>query len=263
MCGIKPLNIGQKASCDVAIPETMEHTPVVSATIIPNADGDSWRIVRRNDLQGITVNGEDVAIARPLAHGDEINITDGSENAKLRFTVHRDGNYNPSAGIIHNKRRDNLSRIVAIVAAVLAIGAAIFGFIASRSSHDLRHVDLEPYNSSIYHITVDSIYLKVDTVINGQACQATIDAIALKDVAEGTCFLTDEGLFVTARHCIEPWLNDEQWDGIHNESMSPEVALATRAETANRLSGTTKYHLCSHCIISCTALVRIMGVPTP
>lgn len=250
LCGIKPLSIGQNASCDVTIPETKDHVPILSATIIPDAGGNSWRIVRRNDLQGITINDEEVAIARPLVHGDEINITDGSVNVKLRFTVHRDGNYNPAAGIIHNKRRDNVSRIVAIAAAVLAIGAAIFGIFASRSSHDLRHADLEPYNSSIYHITVDSIYLKIDTVIDGQTCQTTIDAIGLKDVAEGTCFLTDEGLFVTARHCIEPWLNDEQWDGIHNETMSPEVALATRAETANRLSGTTKYHLCSHCIIS-------------
>lgn len=250
LCGTKPLSIGQKASCDVAIPETMEHAPVLSASIMPNVDGDSWRIVRRNDLQVITVNGENVEIARTLASGDEICITDGTENVKLRFTVHRDGNYNPSAGIIHNKRRDNVSRIVAIAAAVLAIGAAIFGIFATRSGNDLRHADLEPYNSSIYHITIDSIYLKVDTVIDGQACQAIIDAIGLKDVAEGTCFLTDEGLFVTARHCIEPWLNDEQWDGIHNETMSPEVALATRAETANRLSGTNKYQLCSHCIIS-------------
>ncbi|MBQ9556501.1 MAG: serine protease [Muribaculaceae bacterium] len=252
LCGNRPLNIGQNASCDVPIPQSSEHEPVMSATIVPAASGEAWHLVRRNDAQGILVNGEEVTIACPLSHGDKITVIDGQQQTKLRFSVYHDGNYDPSVGIIHTRRQGSKTAyVLAIAAAVMAAIAVIVGIIATRNNHDLRHIDLEPYNSSIYHITTDSVYLKVDTIINGEAQCVIIDAIALKDVAEGTCFLTDDGLFVTARHCIEPWLNDEQWDGVSfNKSMSPEVALAARAETANRLSGTTRYHLCSHCIIS-------------
>ena len=250
LCGSKKLNIGQGPSCDVLIPESTDHEISTSATIIPSDDGKSWYIVRRNDVQSITINDENMLIAQTLCHGDIITIVDGYQSAKLRFTVHRDGNYDPSFGIIR-KQRKGTSRFLAILASLLALATVIIGIIAIRDRGDLRHVDLESLNASIYHITTDSVYLQADTIINGNACLVTIDAIALTDVAEGTCFLTNKGLFITARHCIEPWLNDEQWDGVaYNKSMSPEVALAARAETANRLSGAMRYHIFSHCIIT-------------
>lgn len=251
LCGNKTLSIGQSASCDVSIPESPDHEPIVSATIVPAADGSCWHIVRRNDVQGIEVNGENLGVARTLAHGDEITVTDGQQRTRLRFTVHHDGRYDPATGIIHAKRRPSYTHLLAIAATVLAIAATVIGAIASRTSHDLRHIDLEPYNSSIYHITTDSVFLLMDTVIDGQPQEVVIKAVPLNEVAEGTCFLTDEGLFVTARHCIEPWLNDEQWDGVSlGKDVPPEVALAARAETANRLSGATRYRMSSHCIIS-------------
>ena len=251
LCGDVPLHIGQSASCEVMVPEVPEHEPVTSAVIVPGSNAEGWAIVRRNDVQEISVNGEQLAIARPLADGDEITVNDGKECVKLRFTVHRDGNYDPAMGVIHNQRSAGSTHLMAIAAVVLALGAAIMGIVAFQGGHNLRHENLGHYNPSIYHITTDSVYLKVDTVIGGEVCQVIVDAIALENVAEGTCFLTEDGIFVTARHCIEPWLNDEQWDGVsRNESMSPEVSLATRAETANRLSGTNRYHLCSRCVIS-------------
>lgn len=251
LCGKRHLTIGQNPSCDVLIPEVNTHELIISASIVPSSSGESWHIVRRNDVQDIRVNGKPLAIACPLSNGDDITITDDNKITKLHFSIHHDGNYDPAYGIIHNHRRDRSIILTAVAVAFLALGAAAIGLVASLGDNDLRHLDLEPYNASIYHITTDSVYLTVDTVINGEASQAVLAAIELTKAAEGTCFLTDNGLFVTARHCIEPWLNDEKWDGVTiNESMAPEVALAAQAETANRLSGTTRYHLYSHCIIT-------------
>ena len=78
-----------------------------------------------------------------------------------------------------------------------------------------------------------------------------LEAIALDRQVAGTCFLTCDSLFVTARHCVEPWINDEDWNGIsYDDKMSPAVRLATMAETRNMMLGEEKYKVKAHCIIS-------------
>lgn len=241
--GNKPLNIGQGVSCNVHLPESDTYEPQVYATILQKEDGDGWYMVRRTDCHHILVNGVEVIVAQMLQSGDCLSFNDGSTFAEFKFETFDDGEYDAGSGIVYKKHKSNIHYYIAtVVIALAALGIAIYGILSSRQA-DLRHADLKQFSLSVYRISVDSVYLLCDGV--------TIDSIELAEVAEGTAFLTKESLFVTARHCIEPWINDEDWDGVSSKSkMSPELRMATKAETENRMAGYEKYTLRAHCIIS-------------
>ncbi len=244
--GDKPLNIGQGAASDVQIPESEIYEPQVYATILRQDDGPYWYIVRRTDCHNISVNNNNVSVAQILQSGDVLSFDDGAIYAELKFETFDDGEYDASSGFVYKPHKGNrIHLFAAVILALFTLGLAAYGIISPRQA-DLRHSVLSQFQQSIYHITVDSVYLVCDNII--------VDSIELVDVAVGTAFLAEDGndsLFITARHCVEPWINDEEWDGVSSKAkMSPEVRLAAKAETENRLAGYNKYILRSHCVIS-------------
>lgn len=252
--GKKHLNIGQGASCNVPIPDSDIHEPQIYATILPAGENEGWYLVKRTDCHHVSVNGQEVAIAKSLNNGDILSFSDGGVRAKIKFETFNDGEYDGNSGLVYKKNKTNRHYILmTALMGLLAIGIMVYGIVFSPKS-DIRHTDLKPFTSSIYHVTVDSVYLLCDSIVDGENRQVVVDAIELAEVAAGTAFLTttgDDTLFVTARHCIEPWINDEEWDGVSAKAkMSPEVRLATTAETGNRLAGYDRYVLRAHCIIS-------------
>ncbi len=249
--GRKPLNIGQGSSCDVLLPESEQFEPQLYVTILPQENGDGWYMVRRTDGHHVLVNNTEVPIAKTLNSGDRLSFTDGVISTELLFEVFDDGEFDAGSGFVYKKHKSNKRLLVAAtILALLAFGVALYGILSPRQK-DLRHVDLSSFSQSIYHITADSVYLLCDSMVDGQHKLMVIESIELRDVAAGTAFLTSDSLFVTARHCVEPWINDEEWDGVSTKSkMSPEVRLATMAETKNRHVGYEKYILRSHLVIS-------------
>ena len=245
------MNIGQGSSCDVLLPESEQFEPQLYVTILPQADSDGWYMVRRTDGHHVLVNNIEVSIAKTLHSGDRLSFTDGVISTELLFEVFDDGEFDAGSGFVYKKHKSNKRLLIAAtVLALLAFGVALYGIFSPRQK-DLRHVDLSLFSQSIYHITADSVYLLCDSMVDGKHELIVIESIELRDVAAGTAFLTSDSLFVTARHCVEPWINDEEWDGVSTKSkMSPEVRLATKAETENRLVGYEKYILRSHCVIS-------------
>ena len=241
--GTKSLNIGQGVSCNVQLPESDMYEPQVYATILQKEDGSCWYLVRRTDCHHVSINDLDVSAAQILQSGDKLSFSDGTTHTELLFETFDDGEYDANSGIVYKKHKSNKHYyIAAVVLAFVALGMAVYGMLSPRQV-DLRHSDLKQFCQSVYHITVDSVYLLCDGI--------AVDSIELAEVAEGTVFLTDDSLFVTARHCIEPWINDDDWDGVSNMAkMSPELRLATKAETENRMAGYEKYRLRAHCIIS-------------
>ena len=238
--GNKPLNIGQGVSCNVQLPESDMYEPQVYATILKKEGDDSWYLVRRTDCHHVTINGTEIPVAQILKSGDKLSFYDGTIHTEILFETFDDGEYDANSGIVYKKHKSNKRYYVAaIVLGLLALGVAAYGVLSPRQL-DLRHSDLNQYSQSVYHVSVDSVYLLRDGIV--------VDSIELAEVASGTAFLAldgDDTLFVTARHCIEPWINDEVWDGVSSKAkMSPEVWLATKAETEN------KYVLRSHCVIS-------------
>ena len=241
--GSKPLNIGQGTWCDVRLRESDAYESQVYATILQDEDSNEWYVVRRTDCHHVYVNSVEVPVAQILHSGDRLSFNDGSTLAELKFDVFDDGEYDAGRGIVYKKHQSNrLYYIATVVIALASLGVAIFGILSPRQT-DLRHSDLKQFCQSVYRISVDSVYLLCDGV--------TVDSIELAEMAEGTAFLTKDSLFVTARHCVEPWINDEDWDGVSSKSrMSPELRLATKAETENRMAGYEKYTLRAHCVIS-------------
>ena len=120
-----------------------------------------------------------------------------------------------------------------------------------HDGRQLKKVDMGQYEASLFRIAVDSIYLTMDTLVGGQWQERLLASGELSGSHVGTCFLTKEGYFVTARHCLEPWLDDDAWDGSALNSKTPiEIRFAAQAETWNRTEGANRYHVKSRCIIS-------------
>ena len=253
MCGNRIAFIGQTASCDIALPESQTCEPTVFASILPDAGGNGWIIVRRTDCHSISINGDELAICRQLADGDTIAFDVDGRKTAFRMSTHDDGNYDPSTGIVFRKSNANsrLTLALAAGAVVLAIAAAAISMFCHNTDNMLRHEDLDRHDASIYHITVDSVYLLHDTIIDGKPTQLTLQAEAIDHATSGTCFLTSDGIFITARHCVEPWISDDHWNGIaYTSDMPAAVRLATIAETHNRTNGSDDYSVKAHCIIS-------------
>lgn len=248
--GDRPLKIGQSVSCDVRLPESDEYEPQIFAVILSSDQGKGWYVVRRTDCYDIQVNGSSVSVARVLRDGDELAFEDGKHETVLKFKILDDGEYDATTGFLYKKHTNVKLYFILLAFLSIATVSVVSFLLFTGYLTDLRHKDLRVYGESIYHIQTDSIYLLCDTMIDGEKKQVVVEAIELSSSFSGTCFLTEDYLLVTARHCIEPWINDEKWNGTNQMDMSPEVRLAIIAETGNRLSGRQKYRLRSHCIVS-------------
>lgn len=244
--------IGQTPSCRLRLPEADDAAPVVMAAILPLPNDRGWYVTRKTDYYDISVNDTPLHIARELKQGDRITFCIGGQTTTLLFDV-CEGDYDDSTGIVYKSQKgSSRTTMVAFALGIVALMAVIWALFIGQQKHlDLAHADLSQYEQSIYHITTDSVELLCDTVIDGQRQIISLEHLALENNEAGTCFLTDSGLFVTARHCIEPWITDEQWDGLDwSASMSAAVRLANIAETHNREGYGATYSVRAHSIVS-------------
>lgn len=254
--GNKPLAIGQGAACDVQLPDPGLYEPQVFVSILPKESDNGWLLVKRTDCCSVKVNGQEVRIAKALNQGDVLALSDDTVDEKFRFEVLDDGEFDGTRGFVYKRHHGNRHFMaVSIILSLLAVGVAAYSMLVSNRK-DLRHIDLSRYSSSIYQVTVDSVYLVCDSMMDGSNRPQIVESIELQQAFVGTAFLsvdikTGDTLFVTARHCVEPWINDEQWDGVSDSArMSPEVRLAIMAETCNRYAGYDQYKLKAHCVLS-------------
>lgn len=250
LCSKRPLDIGQTSVCDIVLPESNDYESVVFATILPLEAG-GWCIVRRTDCYEMTVNGSPLMSATKLSDGDIVTFSGYGITASFDFKILTDSDYDDATGVVYKKARTKPSWLLAIGIVVLA---AICCVIVVVNNRGLRNSNIDRYDASIYHIVADSIILVKDTLVDGETREIVVEAAALEQPRSGTCFLTDDGRFVTARHCIEPWVADEDWDGVSTMTMPVDVRLAVLAETANRnaVLGMSDVHwrVKTHCLIS-------------
>lgn len=252
LCGAQKLDIGQTNCCELRLPESSDFEPVVFATILCKQEGKGYFIIRRTDFHELQINGKRLNICQSLKDGDLISFVVDGKIISLLFSMYNDGEYSASMGVVYKKYKPNRKIQYGIAGiAFLALLISALSMCFRKDYHILRHENIDAYDASIYHIHVDSVYLLQDSIINGKVEEQMLEAIALDRQVAGTCFLTCDSLFVTARHCVEPWINDEDWNGIsYDDKMSPAVRLATMAETRNMMLGEEKYKVKAHCIIS-------------
>ncbi len=248
--GNKTLSIGQTVSCEVSVPEYHEYEPEVFASIILSDDKKEWILVRRTDGYDVHVNGERVGIAAVLSHGDEICFSCRNGGGKLLETVFeicKDGFPDAKGGIVYGHGKRNtvalwITSVIGLIAACLAV------FVLLNDDGLLRHEDFSEYENCVYQIVADSVFL-VETV-DGR--EYVVESVGLEHVEKGTCFLTEDSLIVTARHCVEPWINDDKWIGTADmDNMSDALRLAVEAETRNHDLREERYSVRSRCVISC------------
>ena len=250
LCGYRPLTIGQLPSCDLIIGGESVYEPQEFATILPVDGGEGWYVVCRSDSHEVMLNGKKLSVAATLKNGDMLSFSEGGVETVLKFNTFEDGDYDSSTGIVYKTHRSHslLTTIISLFS--LLIVALVASKVYFSNNRDVKLDDINPHRESVWRIVADSVYLMTDTLIDGQIVKVAIDSVSLEMETTGTCFLTADSLLVTARHCIEPWINDMGGDLTVNWDLMPsEVQLAIKAETLNQELLTHKYSLRTHCVI--------------
>lgn len=223
--GKQILTIGQVTGCDITV---VNHTPYedeIFAKIVPNREGDGWHLVKLPTHWPVSVNGTEMRRVHYLQDGDVIDFP----NASCRFNIIEGERTEPAIVHLHSH-----SRTVWVISAILAVVAGVLGLWIYDSRRDTitssMQADIE---ASLFTTRVDSLLLmRGDSVVERYVYASS---------PVGTAFLTADSLLVTARHCIQPWLNRVlpfDFASIPAIDESP-VKMALFAETENQLTDTT------------------------
>lgn len=209
------LFIGQTPECELRLPQHPDYVDTCYAVITRN--GDSWDIIRQESNASIIVNNEPLGIIRHLHDNDRI-IFDKTE---LQFSISQG---TPEALYVNHRSSTTIWGMFAILGCIL-LSIIAYIYLQHRPTRDIFKEEI----SSIYIIKVDSVYVYRAA---GDTC------IKLNRASIGTGFVTDNGYFVTARHCIEPWLameNELRDDFKQITSKIVEYAILAEEDSTIRL----------------------------
>lgn len=222
------LRIGQTSNCDVKLPNLSQFEDAVLAVIEKRPGDQGWKLIRTSPYMEheVRVNGAPVDYVHFLDDGDRISF-EGIKQ-ELTFNIRNDEQY-LSDGIVTNAVKSPLSRALQIWLSVITI-AILAGITYYLYARPMTEGMMEDAKQSVFMIKVDSVKLisirdGETTVLKSQALGSPISSVA---------FLTTDTLLVTARHCIEPWLNVAKSTNMTPDSDYPErVKWALEATTHN------------------------------
>lgn len=232
------VRIGQREGSDVLLPNHSRYADEQFAVIKPTKSADGWQIIATSEFVKTYVNGNPVSLNHYLKSGDHISFSESA--VEILFEIKKGENVGTSRFTTVSRRR------IALIACAtaFAIALAVYGIIAPDIIRDRNAAALNAAEESVAELSVDSIYYirnvsgKQDTV-----CRSGASII-------GTAFLTEQGLLVTARHCIEPWLEYHNIDSVVINRFPLWTAWAVDAETYNRAHrNDTSYRVVSKCSI--------------
>lgn len=249
LADVATLSIGHTEACEVRVTNTSPYADEVLGIIRRNdgaspADTPTWTLIRTSPHHELRVNGMPIHLLHHLAEGDRVEWPD--QPFGFTFQVAPDSASVVQGSVVSIPR--HLGRRIALWASLptllLAVGlvlAWMFGAFADRSA--LTPEMLSETRQSVYQLNVDSIKLLrisgSDTTVVRTLCLTDGN---LRPIV-GTAFLTTDSLLVTARHCIEPWLNDEEPFSAPDPTrlkFAPSV-WALEAETYNQLHADSEH----------------------
>lgn len=195
--------VGQTPECDLKIPSHPDYADCCYAVIVKEDNG--WNIIRQERDADIRVNGTLLPWVAHLNDGDTFSF----DSTTVRFYV-KSGAL-PAGNYVANKGQRTLWVAIAAIAILLA---GLFGVVyeQGRSSLDIFANEI----GSVYKISADTVY--VLTMQND-----TIDVITQSQAEVGTGFVTIDGYFVTARHCVEYWLGYEAYLKDNQNDIEKEI----------------------------------------
>lgn len=224
------LIVGQCEDADLRLPSDPDREDEDYFVIRYLADTDGWCIVSLSDNIGIRCDGVELALASELRDGSVIEV----EGEIVKFSLHGDSSYKYTEGIEMMPRR--IKRyFLAFGIAILLLSGAIFAFakIQFREKDVIDWKLPERMLSSVRKIQADSLFIQ--SRHNGE--YVNIDSLAL--ISSGTCFVLSDGTLVTARHCIQPWLQYDlkdtlDMDAVTSRIMTVETSRALGVDTTMR-----------------------------
>ena len=255
------VTIGYGEGNDIAFANDTPYEDRTLAVIRCNADLDgddsaapSWRIVSLCSGELPEVNGLEVPIVASLSDGDRISFGNGRH--ALRFSAGSCG-VNVASGRVASIGRPMGVRIAlwaSIPTLVLVAALLIVGWAARSKTRDesLTAEQVKDIRASVLQLNVDSIKLLRIVGTDTTVVESMAAGGEGNHPIVGTAFVTTDGQLVTARHCIEPWLNDPEVLHLTDPTRlkQPSSLWALRAETYNQLhalSPDTLYLMASVC----------------
>lgn len=230
--GNKPVYIGETEGSDIRIANHSEYEDEIVAKIEPNGYGNGWHLVSIPPHIQISVNGIPVHRVVYLEDGDVIETL----GERWKFSV-REGT-KEGVTVYHVKRTGFALWMVCI--AIIVLGAVVGGLVYSSQRDNISGSMRKEIEASLYTTRVDSLQL-----VRGDSI---VESYAYASEPIGTAFLTTDSLIVTARHCINPWLNTvlpADYGKIDQISDWP-VQKALFAETSNQLEGTNDWRIIAY-----------------
>jgi len=229
------VRIGQQEDCDLRFANDSDFADETFAIVSPRKDKKGWKLIACSENVRTTVNGTPVEIIHYLSDGDHISF-DGYRQ-ELLFNLHSDADYSPSSGIVHVSAPMPKKTVAALVMIpLLFLGAWIAYSVHTGNQDKARAKTLDRAKASVYMLTVNTVCL--ERIAFGDT--ARIDSFQYEAGGiVGTAFLTADSLIVTARHCIEPWLNDGEIMEANAPSQlhAKPTRWALLAETYNQTHG--------------------------
>lgn len=246
------LHIGQTETCEVRLANDSQYEDAVIAVIEKRDDGNGWKLISLSPYHEheVRVDGTPINYIHFLEDGDRISFE--GQRQELVFNIHEDEHYNSNRILLVGAKASRTISIWLAFISIVVIGFAI-QYLYSRPMDDRM---IESAMQSVFQISVDSIEL-----IECRGDSAFVRKVAHKgddfDEYFGTAFLTTDSSLVTARHCIEPWLNLP--DGIVMDTTDPNtplhVRMALEAVTRNIMAesegnDSVRWIMVSHCVLS-------------
>ena len=248
-CAKDSILIGQHDYCEIRYPQSEIYEDVVFAEIKPNTSGEGWHLIPCSEYYEVSVNGSPVDFIHYLKDGDRIGFA--HEKQELIFNQHKDNKFDLSEGY----KQLNKSVYIWTIAVIAALMFAMVGilYFHEKDTESLSAEMLKDARSSVYRIDV-CYFVKIQIVDGDTLALDTfdIDSQGMPAIV-GTAFLTTDSLLITARHCIEPWLNMVDYKKIENHEKQDFIPAqwALDAETYNQIhDNDTTMQVISYCNIS-------------
>lgn len=221
--------IGETNGCDLKIPNNTEYEDEIIAKIVPTKGGDGWHIVRLTPYISIFINGSYIGRVAYLDDGDRIDIGDNS----FRFHVREGSQSTITVNHLHHNKKAIWSVVAALIV-IICMGVLLNLHLSKEKING--QMQREIY-SSLYKLRVDSIHLMHGDTIK--------DSFMYIQAPVGTAFLTTDSLWVTARHCIQPWLNTDSVNYDDNSYTNWPKRNAMFVETEYQMNGDDTWELIS------------------
>ncbi|MCR4853424.1 MAG: hypothetical protein K5893_07530 [Prevotella sp.] len=242
------LRIGQTDDCKARLDNPTDCEDREFGVVVSNGDGSGWRLIRLCFNAEVRVNGDPVGYVRQLSDGDRISVEGIAQ--ELLFNVHNDDVYS-GRGIQTKPAALSRRWLALLVALPVLLFLLLLLYFNGRFNDGKQLTDdmKAEARSSVFMLRADSVWL-VSITGTDTTRLASFSFLETGSGIVGTAFLTTDSLLVTARHCIEPWLNDTSalmtTDTATIRLLPVKWALA--AETHNQTTdGDTRLDLVSWC----------------